>query len=97
VSQLPPELGTFGGKFVVNVVARALPDKGATLRALVREAGAGSAFFAGDDVNDESVFEQAEPHWLTVRIGRDEPGSSAMYGLDSHEELLAVLRLMLDR
>ena len=96
VSHLPPELAAFGGKFVVNVVARALPDKGATLRALVRKTGAGAAFFAGDDVNDESVFEQAEPHWLTVRIGRDVSDSRAMYGLDSHEELLAVLHAMLD-
>jgi trehalose 6-phosphate phosphatase len=96
VRNLPPELGAFGGKFVLNVVARALPDKGDTLRSLVRRTGAGAAFFAGDDVNDESVFEQAEPHWLTVRIGRDDPRSRAMYGLDSHDELLAVLAAMLD-
>jgi hypothetical protein len=36
---------------------------------MVARCGADCAVFAGDDVNDEPVFESAPPHWLTIRIG----------------------------
>jgi trehalose 6-phosphate phosphatase len=92
---LGPELHRFGGKCVVNVAAIGLPDKGEALTSLVRRSGAGAAFFVGDDINDEAVFRRATPPWLTLRIGRDAPDSSAMFGLDSQEELtLALQRLM---
>jgi trehalose 6-phosphate phosphatase len=84
-------LARFGGKFVVNVVAAELPDKGDALVDLVRRAGVGAAMFVGDDVTDEAVFRRARPPWLTVRIGRDEPRSAAMFGLDSEAELVTVL------
>jgi trehalose 6-phosphate phosphatase len=93
---IEPALKRFGGKCVVNVVASGLPDKGDALASLVRRSGAGSAVFVGDDVNDESVFIGAEPHWLTVRIGRDDPLSKAMFFLDSDTELAAVLQRMLE-
>ena len=89
-----PGLRRFGGKCVVNVVAADLPDKGAALAALVRRTGAAAAVFVGDDVNDEPVFERAEPGWLTVRIGRDDPLSRAMWFLDSESELAEVLDRM---
>ena len=88
---IEPTLARFGGKFVVNVVAAALPDKGDALVALVRRAGVGAALFVGDDVTDEAVFRRARPPWLTVRIGRDDPRSAAMFGLDSEAELVTVL------
>jgi trehalose 6-phosphate phosphatase len=92
---LDPELHRFGGKCVVNVAAIGLPDKGEALWSLVRRSGAGAAFFVGDDINDEAVFRRAVPPWLTLRIGRDAPESTAMFGLDSQEELaLALQRLM---
>jgi trehalose 6-phosphate phosphatase len=91
---LPPVLGAFGGKCVVNVVAVTLPDKGDALHRLLARAGAGAAFFAGDDVNDEPVFARAEPHWLTVRIGLD-PASRAMFRLDDPHELAALLDRLL--
>ena len=92
---LGPELHRFGGKCVVNVAANGLPDKGEALASLVQRAGAGAAFFVGDDINDEAVFRRAAPPWLTLRIGRDAPDSTAMFGLDSQEELaLALRRLM---
>jgi trehalose 6-phosphate phosphatase len=89
-----PSLGRFGGKCVVNVVASELPDKGEALATLVRRCGAGAAFFVGDDVNDEAVFRHAVPPWLTIRIGRDDPTSRAMFFLDDAEELVLVLRRM---
>jgi trehalose 6-phosphate phosphatase len=92
---IEPALKRFGGKCVVNVASSGLPDKGDALAALVRRAHADSAVFVGDDVNDEAVFMRAEPHWLTVRIGRDDPLSRAMFFLDSDAELAQVLHKML--
>jgi len=91
---LDPSLRTFGGKFVVNVVAADAPDKGDAVRALVLRSGSASAVFVGDDLNDEAVFETAEPHWLTVRIGED-PNSRAMYFLESHAQIESLLHKML--
>jgi trehalose 6-phosphate phosphatase len=87
-----PECRIFGGKMVENVTAAALPDKGTAMHELVRQCGAASAFFMGDDVNDEAVFSSAPDDWLTVRIGRD-PASRADYFLDSTAEV----GLLLDR
>jgi len=92
---IEPALKRFGGKCVVNVLATGLPDKGDAVAALVHRAAAGAAVFVGDDVNDEAVFMRAEPHWLTVRIGRDDPLSRAMYFLDSESQLALVLQKML--
>lgn len=88
---IEPALTRFGGKCVVNVVAAGLPDKGEALLDLVRRSGAGAAVFVGDDVTDEAVFRRAREPWLTVRIGRDDPRSAAMFGLDSEAELVMVL------
>ena len=90
-----PALARFGGKFVVNVVAAGTPDKGDALATLVARAKAGAAVFVGDDVNDEAVFGRTVPPSLTIRIGRDDPSSKAMYFLDSDAELVLVLRRML--
>lgn len=85
----------FGGKMVVNAMASGAPDKGAAVLALVARCGAAAALFAGDDVNDESVFVAAPAHWLTLRIGRDDPGSQAHFGLDSQQEVALLLDRML--
>jgi trehalose 6-phosphate phosphatase len=87
-------LRRFGGKCVVNVVAAGLPDKGDALASLVRRAGASAALFVGDDVNDEAVFVRADPDWLTVKIGREDPLSRAMFFLDSETELALLLQQM---
>jgi trehalose 6-phosphate phosphatase len=93
---IEPALKRFGGKCVVNVVETGLPDKGDALASLMRRAHARAAVFVGDDVNDEAVFMRAEPHWLTVKIGRDDPLSRAMFFLDSEAELALLLRKMID-
>jgi trehalose 6-phosphate phosphatase len=91
---MEPGLRRFGGKCVVNVVSAGLPDKGDALAALVDRAGASAAVFVGDDVNDEAVFVRAEPDWLTIKIGREDPLSKAMFFLDSDRELGELLRRM---
>lgn len=88
-------LKIFGGKMVVNATAADAPDKAHAVLSLVQRSGAAAAFFAGDDVNDESVFIAAPPHWLTLRIGRDDPGSRARFGLDGPQEMALLLDRML--
>jgi trehalose 6-phosphate phosphatase len=85
----------FGGKMVVNIAPRGAPDKAGAVRTLVARCGADCAVFAGDDVNDEPVFESAPPHWLTIRIGRCERHSAARYFLDSPSEMAMLLERML--
>lgn len=97
LTDLPPELARFGGKCVENVVAADAPDKGDAVVELLQRSGCRSVLFVGDDVNDEAVFRRAQPHWLTVRIGRDHPQSRAAFFLDDHREMRALLRLMLGR
>jgi trehalose 6-phosphate phosphatase len=93
---LDPELRFFGGKFIANVVVAGAPDKGDAVAALVRRCSCEAALFVGDDINDEAVFERAEPSWVTVRIGRDDPMSKADFFLDNHAEVAALLQLLLD-
>jgi trehalose 6-phosphate phosphatase len=85
----------FGGKRVVNVVANNAPDKADAVLQLLQRTGAGAVVYLGDDVNDEVVFERAQPHWLTVRVGRDDPRSKAAFCLDSPAEVGIVLHKML--
>ncbi len=88
-------LRIFGGKMVVNAMASDAPDKAHAVLSLVARCGAAAAFFAGDDVNDESVFVAAPAHWLTLRIGRDDPTSRARFGLDGPQEMAVLLERML--
>jgi trehalose 6-phosphate phosphatase len=86
-----PSVSAFGGKLVMNIVAAGSPDKADALAQLVERCQAGSAVFVGDDINDEPVFTRAEPTWLTVRVGRDNPRSRAMYRLDSVIDVVGML------
>lgn len=90
------QLKVVGGKCVFNITAASAPDKGDALLALARSTGAGSALFVGDDLNDEAVFVKALPHWVTVRIGRNHPGSRARYYLDVPAQLPALLDTLID-
>lgn len=95
VSGLGPEVRVFGGKMVVNLAPAQAPDKGQALARVVQRCGAQAALFVGDDINDEAVFARGEPSWLTVRIGRDDPGSKALFVLDSFGEVATMLDRML--
>ena len=96
VRTLPPSLSVFGGKMVVNIVVAQARDKADAVAALVDASGAGAAVFVGDDVNDEPVFVRAEPSWLTVRVGQDDPSSQARYFLDGPADLPRLLDRMLE-
>jgi len=87
----------FGGKLVMNIVPTGAPDKAHAVASLVKRCGARSAVFIGDDVNDEPVFACAEPSWLTVKVGRDDPDSRALYYVDGLTEVADMLDRMLHR
>lgn len=50
-------------------------DKAHAARALLAEVHCAGLFFAGDDVNDEPVFESALPGWVTLKVGPERPSS----------------------
>ncbi len=95
VAELGDEASAFGGKMVMNIVAAGARDKADAVAGLVRRCGVEAAVFLGDDVNDEPVFERAEPGWLTVKVGRDDPSSRAAFCIDA-TEIARLLDDMLD-
>jgi trehalose 6-phosphate phosphatase len=86
---------TFPGKMVENVVPAQAPDKNGALHELVADCRATCAIFVGDDFNDEPVFASAPDHWLTIRVGREDPQSQAGFFLDSMAEVGMLLDRML--
>lgn len=92
---LGPAMRRFGGKCVENVVPAASPDKGDAVMALMAATGTKSVLFAGDDINDEAVFERATRDWLTVRIGNDDLRSKAQFFLTGQSELTQLLHELL--
>jgi trehalose 6-phosphate phosphatase len=94
LASVQPPLAVFAGKMVVNVTAADAPHKAHAVQALLARSGAGSVVFAGDDVNDEPVFVAAPAHWLTVRVGRDDPASRAGFFLDSPRQMAQLLNRM---
>ena len=95
VADLGPGLKVFGGKLVVNASPANARDKAQALADLVRRCEADSAVYVGDDANDEPVFERREPTWLTIRIGRDNPNTRAMFVLENPGEIAMLLERML--
>lgn len=96
LAQRADDVEVFGGKLVVNVVPRGAPDKSTALMSLVAHTGAETAVFLGDDVNDEVVFENAPPHWFTVRVGGAMGDSRARFFLDSQALVATLLQDMID-
>ena len=95
LGSLGPDARVFGGKCVVNIVSASAPDKGDAVLRLASSLGVTHGVFIGDDVNDEPVFIKAPACWLTVRIGREDPLSSARFFLDSHSEVAPMLQSMI--
>lgn len=93
VRDLQPLPNSFGGKCVINLLPPNAADKFDALLALARETDAANAFFVGDDVTDEAIFEKALPGWITVRVGYSTV-SAADYCINSQMEIIAlILRL----
>ena len=90
-----PGVEAYGGKCVMNLVPADAPNKAHAVARLVERAGVESAVFVGDDVNDEPVFARAEPSWLTVKVGREDPNTRARFCLDGPGEVASMLERML--
>ena len=95
VAGLDADLHSFGGKMVMNVVAAGARDKADAVASLVERFGVRAAVFLGDDVNDEPVFARAEPDWLTIKVGRDDPTTAARFCIDGTGEIARLLDRML--
>lgn len=89
-----PGLRQFEGKDVANFMAAEAPDKAVAVRRLLAELRCERLFFAGDDVNDEPVFDAALPGWVTVKVGYDRP-STARFGLGSQADMNTALGFIL--
>jgi len=87
LSGIDSTLRVFPGKMVENVMPAQAPDKAHAVRSLVARCAAAAAFFAGDDVNDEPVFASAPAHWLTLRVGSDDPTSRARFCIAGQQEM----------
>ena len=92
-----PGVESYGGKCVMNLVPADAPNKAHAVARLVERAGVECAVFVGDDVNDEPVFARAEPSWLTIKVGREDPNTRARFCVDSPAEVASMLDRMLMR
>jgi trehalose 6-phosphate phosphatase len=96
VSSLPLPLRVVGGKSVVNLVPVWAPHKGDAFLRLVALERAGTAFYVGDDVTDEDVFELDHGAGLiSARIGRSR-SSSAVYALQDQRSIDLLLETLVD-
>ena len=78
-----------------TVVVADAPDKAVALRTLLQRMGCSAAFFAGDDANDEPVFEAAADDWVTVKVGA-EGRTAAGFGLANPDAMLEVVDRLLE-
>ena len=92
VAALQPAPQVVPGKCVLNLMPAGAHDKFSALRAL---AGDSAVFFAGDDENDEIVFRQAPPSWVTVKVGNEGP-SAARFHLPGQDAMADCLELLLE-
>lgn len=91
IQTLVPAARRIGGKCVINLLPSSAADKFDALLALQRTESAPHALFIGDDETDESVFRQALPQWLTIRVGHKDD-SAANYYLNTQSEMAALIQ-----
>jgi trehalose 6-phosphate phosphatase len=95
VKQLVPAPRVIGGKYVVNLLPPGARTKFETLVEIARRESAERVLFVGDDETDELVFEQAPPHWMTVRVELDH-SSRAKYFVHQQAEVAMLLDRLLE-
>jgi trehalose 6-phosphate phosphatase len=95
IMALAPAPRVIGGKCVVNLLPSGASDKFHAVNSLLRISGCRSVIFAGDDVTDDVVFEQAPDDWLTVRV-EEISNSRARFCLAVQAEMVIFLRRLLD-
>ncbi|MEC5396266.1 trehalose-phosphatase [Uliginosibacterium sp. H1] len=94
VSALEPTPRVIDGKFVINLLPEGAPDKYRAAVELMRVAECDTVIFAGDDITDDVVFEQAPASWLTIRVeARDH--HRARFHLNHQNEVAIFLQRLL--
>jgi len=88
--QLSPSPRIILGKYVVNLIPPASPDKGTALLDLMKHAKLDSAIYVGDDLTDEDVFSLSSSKVLGVRVGRIQK-SAANYYIKTQSEINRLL------
>jgi len=92
---LQPAPEVVSGKCVFNLMPAGASDKFRALRELAQiDMPASTVFFVGDDDNDEIVFRNAPPDWVTVKVG-NEGSTAARFRLRGQEALADCLDLLL--
>jgi trehalose 6-phosphate phosphatase len=94
VKRLTTPMRVIPGKLVVNIVPARAPNKGDALLDLREREHADTAFYVGDDVTDEDVFQLDQPgRLLSARVGASRASSAAYYLRNQREmdQLLAKL------
>ena len=71
IRDLIPIPRVIGGKLVFNLLPAQARTKFEALTGLAADESAEAVLFVGDDLTDETVFEQAPADWITVRVERD--------------------------
>lgn len=79
IALLRPVPRVIAGKCVLNLLPVDAGDKGTAFNALMRDSGASTALYVGDDVTDEDVFALARPDMLSIRIGETGPTSAPFF------------------
>lgn len=91
LAALQPAAAIIGGKQVFNLIPDAASSKRQALHSLLRHEGLEQALYVGDDATDETVFAEAPPPWLTVRV-EPSPLSAARFFLRQQEEMTTLLQ-----
>jgi trehalose 6-phosphate phosphatase len=75
-----------GGKQVINIVPKGVPDKGLAVERERRRQHCDKVIFLGDDETDEAVFALLRPdRFLTIRVGAKRSSLARFYIRDQKE------------
>ena len=94
--RLLPRPRIMAGKCVFNLLPQGAADKGSALEQLMRETGAPSAIYVGDDITDEDVFRLQRRDILSVRIEK-RASSKADFFLNDRIEIAQLLDELIAR
>ena len=87
---LSPPPRVIEGKCVFSLMPEDAAHKGGALEELMRQAGASTAIYVGDDVTDEDVFRLRRSDVLTVRI-EPHPDTAAEFYLPAMPDIVQLL------
>jgi len=90
IHDLEPVPRVIGGKLVFNLLPAQARTKFEALTGLAADESAEAVLFIGDDLTDETVFEQAPSGWITVRVEKDR-NSRARFFIGDQSDVVNLL------